>query len=387
MLDKEARAVTSIIKQCKLIQNGEDKIAVSFSGGKDSLVALDLAVRAGIRKAVFCNTTAEFDQTLPYIKRVRDFYGIDLTVVSSELNFFEAIGYIGLPSRRARWCCDVFKFAPIAKYGRDSGIKIFITGLRRDESNRRKFYTTIDRNPVLPFTQFNPILEWSDKDVWEYIHAYSLPYHPLYDIGFDRIGCWCCPYKTDKEWELMRKLFPEKIDFFERILHRQAEKMKLKDRERFVEGRGWTSWISPVRRVSVGRIRPCETNNMADIDVCYIKFSGKEDENIKRVKRLLPILTDLFWTTSDGEIKIIMDRSKRKKLRILLEKALNCISCGVCTSLCPTGALKVDELSVYVEKSSCTQCEMCIKGSATILRGACIVRNYAVRPATLVDLR
>ena len=53
-------------------------MAVSFSGGKDSLVALDLAVRVGVTKAVYCDTTADFDETVVYVAKLKDFYGIDL---------------------------------------------------------------------------------------------------------------------------------------------------------------------------------------------------------------------------------------------------------------------------------------------------------------------
>lgn len=386
MLGKEAKAIGSITEQHNHLSRNEN-VAVSFSGGKDSLVVLDLAVRAGVKKAVYCSTTADFDETIPYIKKVKEFYGIDLAITRSRLDFFELIENIGLPSRRARWCCDVFKFAPIAKYGKNLGIKMFITGLRRDESFRRKTYSIMDQNPILPFVQFNPILEWTNDDIWEYIHSYDLPYHPLYDMGFDRIGCWCCPYKTNEEWELVEKLFPEKISFLERILEKRAAKMKIRDKKRFVKEHGWTSWISPVRRISVGKIKSCQNNKMADIDVNYIEFDGKKDTNIKKVSRLLPVLTDLFWITDNGQIKVILDKTKRKKLDILIEKAINCVSCGVCTSLCPTGALMVDDLSVYVDTSICTNCGLCLNASSGLLRGACIARNYSNRPATLIDLR
>lgn len=257
----------------------------------------------------------------------------------------------------------------------------------KDESHRRKSYSILDKNPILPFVQFNPILEWTNEDVWEYIHTYGLPYHPLYDMGFDRIGCWCCPYKTNEEWKLLEKLFPEKVAFLEQILEERARKMKVADRRKFVKEHGWTAWISPIRRISVGKIESCQNNKMAQLDVNYIEFDGRKKTQIEKVSRLLPVLTDLFWVTDNSKIKVIIDKAKRKKLKILVEKAINCVSCGACTSLCPKGALKVDDVSVYVDNSTCTRCGACTNGSARLLRGACIVRNYASRPATLIDLR
>jgi len=384
--NKEAKAVSSIIDlvQSKLYGDG---IAVSFSGGKDSLVALDLAVRAGVKKAVFCDTTIDFEQTFPYIEKIKNLYGIDLQIVRSNLDFFETLKYLGLPSRRARWCCDVFKFAPISKYGKNNDIKVFITGLRRLESNKRKHYSIFDQHPFLPYIQFNPILDWNDMEIWDYIHIYKLPYHPLYDKGFERIGCWCCPFNAENDWKLLKKLFPDKIRYLKNILRKQAEKIKITDKNRFINEQGWTSWISPIRKISVGKINSCQINMTSDLDVSYIEFKGKIEENIKRVTKLLPVLTDLFWITKDSKIKVILNKNKKNKLKLLIEKAINCISCGVCISLCPTGALKVDNHSIVVDESMCIHCGNCLKSSSKILRGSCIVRNYSNKSATMIVVR
>jgi phosphoadenosine phosphosulfate reductase len=386
MLNNEAQALSSITEQC--YQNhGIDETAISFSGGKDSLVVLDLAVRVGIKKAVFCDTTVDFDETIHYVEKIRDFYGIDLRIVRSRLEFFESVESIGLPSRRARWCCDVFKFAPITKYAREFGIKVFVTGLRRSESKSRRFYSEIDKNPLLPFVQFNPILEWQDDEVWKYIKTYNLPYNPLYDIGFSRIGCWCCPYKTDTDWKLLERIFPEKMAFLEQILSNRSNKLKIRNKEQFVGERGWASWISPNRKISVGKIESCQNNTLTDFDVYYVEFERANDERMKKVERLLPMLIEVFWKIENGKMKIWIEKSKRNKLRILIEKAINCVSCGVCTSLCPTGALKVDDLSVYVDETLCSGCGKCMNASRRQLRGACIVRNYSNKAATITDLR
>ena len=385
----ESKALAAIIHQSARIQGGLDNMAVSFSGGKDSLVALDLAVRVGIKKAVYCDTTADFDETIQYVDRVRAFYGIDLLTAKGAAEFFDSIEHVGLPTRRARWCCEVHKYGPIARYAREKGIKAFVTGLRRNESPRRTLYTERDQNPMIPVWQINPILDWTTEDVWDYIHTYNLPYNPLYDKGLKRVGCWCCPYKSDPEWEEMRAIFPEKVESFEKVLETQANKLGIKDKERFINKRGWTKWISPQRRRVMGELRPCDSNNGSEFDVVNIKFHEAAESNSKKVARLLPVLTDLFTVMPDNSIKVTVGNLNKKQqkinLKILAEKSANCFSCGACTSVCPTGALKVDSLSVYVDENFCTHCGKCINGG--LLRGACIARNYASKPAALIDLR
>ena len=388
-MPNESRALAAIIHQSTRIQGGLDNMAVSFSGGKDSLVALDLAVRVGIRKAVYCDTTADFDETVEYVDKVRAFYGIDLVTARGTAEFFDSIEHVGLPTRRARWCCEVHKYGPIARYARENGIKAFVTGLRRNESPRRTLYTERDQNPMIPVWQINPILDWRTEEVWDYVHVYSLPYNPLYDKGLKRVGCRCCHYKSDQEWEEMRTVFHYKVELFEQVLKEQADKLGIKDKERFIKKRGWTKWISPQRRRVMGELRPCDNNDGSEFDVVNIKFHEDAEFNAKKVARLLPVLTDLFSVMPDNSIKVTVGNLNKKQqkiiLKILAEKSAICFSCGACTSVCPTGALKVDSLSVYVDENFCTHCGKCINGG--LLRGACIARNYASKPATLIDLR
>lgn len=103
-MEKESFALAELAELSKR------NVAVSFSGGKDSLVVLDLAQRVGIKKAVFVDTTVEFDETVDYIRSVEDFYGFKIVVLRAPVDFFGMVGHIGVPSRRFRWCCDVFKF-------------------------------------------------------------------------------------------------------------------------------------------------------------------------------------------------------------------------------------------------------------------------------------
>jgi len=362
----------------QLAEVSHKKVAVSFSGGKDSLVALDLAYRVGIRKAVFCDTSVEFDETKEFVKHVEKFYCIDVDTVRAPVTFFEIIKHAGLPSRVLRWCCDVFKFGPLSNYAVQENLHGFVTGLRKKESSKRSNYEDSDKNPLVPVTQINPILSWTDQDIWEYIRTNRLPVNPLYE-HFKRIGCWCCPFRTDNDWKIIKELFPEKANFFENTLSDYADRMNIRNKEEFIQKRRWTAWSNPARKISVGLYSPCQTER----DKVDLIFSGQSKNQIDRIIRLLPIMTDDYFLVGN-KLRITIKDMDRRKLNILIEKAINCKACGACTSLCRTGGLKVDKVSVYVDFAKCSRCQDCLKASRRGLRGACVIRNYSPKIASLV---
>ena len=183
--------------------------AVSISGGKDSLVALDLSYRIGIKKFVFGNTSMTFPKTEEYVKKLESFYDIEIIQVKPPREFLDLVSDIGYPSQRLRWCCEVYKFGPLANYVLKERIKFMITGIRSEESRKRRNYSKVGKNPLIPATQINPILDWNTKEIWEYINYYNLPYHPLYDKGYDRLGCWMCPFQKVEGFEGLKEFFPE----------------------------------------------------------------------------------------------------------------------------------------------------------------------------------
>lgn len=355
------------------------KLVVSFSGGKDSLVALDLAYRVGIRRAVFCDTTVEFPETLEYIEEIEDFYGINIDTVRSRVSFFEMTEKIGIPSRRSRWCCEVFKFSPLAKYARRRGLDGFVTGLRRNESRRRNDYGHSDRLFLIPANQINPLLSWNVKDVWDYVLKYGLPSNRLYE-DYDRVGCWCCPYRTNGDWEKTAHRHPELVERFKNVLETYSFRIRVRDRKKYVES-GWSSWISRQRRTQVGMSEPCQ-NGIDGESILVLTLHSEDD--VGRIEKVLPILSGDFRAVGK-RIRINIPTSLRDKARILIEKALNCVGCDVCPSVCPTGALSSNGSGLHVAKESCNQCLKCLSATVDTLRGACIARNYSVQKGILAE--
>jgi phosphoadenosine phosphosulfate reductase len=73
-----------------------------------------------------------------------------------------------------------------------AGVDAWITGIRREQAPTRASAQHVEQDEKRGIVKFNPLAEWTDKDVWNYISKHDLPYHPLHNQGYDSIGCAPC---------------------------------------------------------------------------------------------------------------------------------------------------------------------------------------------------
>jgi phosphoadenosine phosphosulfate reductase len=219
------------------------KEVVSFSGGKDSLVVMDMMAKKGINEAVYVYSDLEFDQTLKYVESLQDIYDID--IIKSKISFFDIIKKrkLCLPSRQIKWCCKVFKFVPLAIYAKKHKIDVYYTGIRGGESQRRSQYSHEGSGDdvFFPWKEKFPIFNWGEKDVWRYIRRNNLPINPLYQL-VNRVGCWLCPNNGKRDWGAARDMMPQKYNEFKKILKDYAnDEIDPEWRRYFIKG-GWQGW-------------------------------------------------------------------------------------------------------------------------------------------------
>jgi len=370
--EKESDALRNLTELCS-----DKNAVVSFSCGKDSLVVLDLASRIGIKKAVFADTSIEFDETYEYIHVIKDFYDID--VIEPPNDFFNMVENLDLPSKRYRWCCDVLKFGPLSKYAEENEVVAYITGLRREESRRRECYDIVNFNPVMQVPQVNPILDWTTKDIWDYIHKYELPYNPLYE-NFSRVGCWCCPYRSKEDWRKIEELYPEAFQKLQKVIQNKSNSIKPDYRDLFINF-GWSYWVYPLKTLNVGKYEINE--NIYKIKMNYQSETAK-------VKQLIKML-DNDYSINGNIIEIVLNEENIKedirKIRVIVEKAVNCVQCGSCISLCQKNALYLDT-NINVDMNRCDKCSACLipngNNGNKKLRLMCVGRNYSRNRKTLI---
>lgn len=182
----------------KLLQSikTDEPIEVSYSGGKDSDVILELAKMAGINyRAIYKNTTIDPPGTIAHCKNK----GVE--ILQPKMRFLVVVKKKGFPTRRVRFCCKELKEYKVLNYA--------IQGIRSSESKAReerykepiicRIYGSKKNNVQVIL----PILNWTDEDVYEFINVRGIKCHPLYyneDGTFNvkkRLGCIGCPLKSD----------------------------------------------------------------------------------------------------------------------------------------------------------------------------------------------
>lgn len=162
---------------------------VGFSGGKDSIVSLELCRIAGVKHEAFYSCT-RIDP--PEVVRFIRVHYPDVTWLYSKMTFWDGIRKKCPPLRMTRWCCDMLKKEPAHSHP----LKHRIMGIRAEESVRRASHPRI--STFMGQTTYKPIFAWPEWAVWEFIESQKLQYPSLYDDGFHRIGCVVCPFILGK---------------------------------------------------------------------------------------------------------------------------------------------------------------------------------------------
>ena len=217
------------------LQN-QGKIYISFSGGKNSTVLLNLTRRIISEiPAVFVNTGQEFPQVLEFVENIENViwlkprmsfpeitekYGFPViskkismgvsryrntkSEIQKKLRLYGGINpssgkkqhptiskkwhfLVDAPFKISERCCEILKLQPLKKYEKETGKKP-ILGMA-EESNYRKL--SIIRNGISD-KKCQPLTFWSEKDIWDYIEKYKIPYSKIYDLGEKKTGCVGC---------------------------------------------------------------------------------------------------------------------------------------------------------------------------------------------------
>ncbi len=229
IVDKEEIAIENIRQFCP-----PEGYYVAFSGGKDSCVVEHLVKRAGVLyDATYRYTTVDPPELVKFIKKQYPY----VTIERPAKSMFQIMFQHGLfpPTRKIRYCCEYLK--ETAGAGR-----VVVTGIRAQESSRRKNRKMIEGCVNAKRKYFiHPIIDWTEKDVWEYIKKYQMPYCSLYDEGWRRIGCVMCPSNANRKGQAARwpKFYQAYLKTFNRlVIARKVKGLKCS----FADGKEMMDW-------------------------------------------------------------------------------------------------------------------------------------------------
>ena len=238
----------------------------AFSGGKDSCVIKELAKMAGVSVVWHYSVTTIDPPEL--VRFIRDKHPDVLMDRPKHGTFFHrAAEYKGFPTRVQRWCCEEYKETAAPRGS------VLILGVRAEESPRRAARW---REAQMHFSSkclaICPILAWTTRDVWDFIHSREVPYCSLYDEGAERLGCIGCPMERAANRLAEFARYPRYEALWKRMFARVWERKHgtiQADGRRWFGDRYFQTWEQMWEWWLTNGALP-EDNDEADEEVCQL---------------------------------------------------------------------------------------------------------------------
>jgi phosphoadenosine phosphosulfate reductase len=385
-------AIEEIVRQDAVLSKNVDVQAVAFSGGKDSMVLLDLVQRAldpDEFLVVFSDTHMEVSETLHTLDAAKAHWpALSFHVARSSRPALETWRDMGPPSRMHRWCCTVHKSAPSLILlreltGIDDARVLMYDGVRSSESQSRGSYRMVSAGKKHSLqVNMSPILDWNSAEIYLYTFARQLPMNPAYRYGAIRCGCVVCPLSSRLWDSLITERFYDRACGFIDLLKDYAYGIGIPESEvrTYLSQGGWKgrSGGRGVNAVST-RLTETRTSNRT----VFSASSPREDwkEWFKSLGQLHQESSSSFlvdmprhgsfavcYTEDSANLRLELDgfdslpREAKPLVRAAINKSIYCAHCRGCEVECPVSALSTYP-TVSIDQDTCIHCDRCLQVS------------------------
>lgn len=371
-------------------KNKVDVFYVAFSGGKDSVVTLDLVQRAlphNEFKVLFGDTGMEFPDTYATVDLIEDLcknQGIHFLRSKSDYAPECSWRLFGPPATVTRWCCSVHKTAPQVLCLRETTGKPDFTGMafigvRASESAARSEYDYVSLGEKHKGQySCNPILEWNSAELFLYIYAEELVFSEAYKKGNRRAGCLVCPRAAERNDFIARAWYRDEFDALidtVRDLYKDSFTSNTALDE-FMSNGGWKARkngrdISIELNYSEGREGDFNTIRILKPRTDWkewIKTIGILQNDSSPFRILFRGNIYEFYVYEGAEelqVKYLAELAKEKPLFVKLlknvfRKTACCIQCRECEADCHNGAIHMKNGEFYIDEK-CVHCSQCHK--------------------------
>jgi phosphoadenosine phosphosulfate reductase len=365
----EQTTVRKIFDVYKKFEKKLDCFSVAFSGGKDSIVLLELVKKTLPHNAfyvIFGDTQMEFPDTYSVINKIEKQCKKESIVflrAKSDLEIKESWRVFGPPSRVLRWCCGIHKSAPqtitLRNYLNKDYKGLSFVGVRAEESPARNAYDELSFGEKIKGQySHNAILEWTSAEIWSYIFANGLLINEAYKKGNGRAGCLLCPTSGGNSDFFRYSSYPQEIQNFVDIIKEKDNRNLGKN---YIISNGWGARNNG-RDLSDNKLRYFEKFENGFLKIDIIEPESNYKEWIKTIKNL----NDNFKVERkpNGYSIYLPEQiakenpSYTKLFKQVFKKSAYCMSCKVCEANCRNGSISFEKgLSI----SNCLQCGECHK--------------------------
>ena len=382
--------IKQVYNTYKKYQNKVDVFYVAFSGGKDSIVTLDIVQKAlphNAFKVLFGDTGMEFPDTYDVVEKTKmlcDNKRIDFLTSKSQFPTEFTWKHIGPPSSTMRWCCSVHKTSPqiiklrnILQKSNFTGMAFI--GVRASESLARSEYDYISLGEKHKGQySCNPILDWNSAELYLYIYQNHLLINETYKKGNRRAGCLLCPKASERNEYMTDIMYPNEVSFYKDLIFSSYRNTfdNEENLNNFISKGGWKARKNGRDITAISNYNESVENN-----ILYITISKPKHDWKIWIKTIGVLLTDespykirrknsdyiFFVNELENGYEVSIDYSLSKKdpvffklFKNVFRKSAYCILCQECEADCHQGYLSMEEGKLQIS-DKCLHCSECHK--------------------------